>query len=209
MRGQDVGRRPFRVRAVGTGSGMASPLNPMHRLAPIEPRPCTAFDTANATATTSRTRPFIPGPPQPFALTLSPRQLPFLLGGERQLRAFVKGPHMTGHVPRPETSAGGLGLLRSPPCFAAPGRGIQSLMARESRRGGFKLSGIPGSPRTGTSSLPLSPRADICHPQEGGAGVMVNGTSRQPTAFAGRHSAPIGGNGAMGSTPYPGCWFWS
>ena len=45
-------------------------------------------------------------------------------------------------------------------------------------------------------------------PEEAGAGLIVNGSAREPRAFQGRHSSSVTGFTAFGKTPYPGVWHW-
>ena len=125
---------PFE-RNIGTGSGVASSLNPLGRYRP-PPSQQPIFD--NTTVHSFSQRPMTVAP---FSLSLAEsdiRNKTEWLGGERHFRALVKGPYMMNETRvRPVTRGSVIGVQRPAPCYAPPKRSVQSLLAAESRRGGF------------------------------------------------------------------------
>lgn len=200
-------------RTLGTGSGTASPLNPfsMH---PLPLVPLVRTPQVIADAIPMREVSTTPG----FGLRplTSPRNRPFGLGSDRQLAAFIKGPHMS---PAPPPTVGD----RNPfsrtgsPCYAPPslrGMKLPELARTCTRRGLSPRDGF--SPRDGlstafslsstSSSRGSSPRPMTLMPEEAGAGCIVNGSARSPRAFHLKHAENVASYSPRGTTPYPGTW---
>ena len=121
-------------RNIGTGSGIASSLNPLGRYRP-PPSHAPKFDNTTVTSFERAV------PVTPFSLSLTEsdiRNKTEWLGGERHFRALVKGPYMMNETRvRPVTRGSVIGVQRPAPCYAAPHGSVQSLLAAETRRGGF------------------------------------------------------------------------
>jgi len=179
-------------RALGTGSGRVSSLHPfgMHPNVPATPVISPRINVAIPA-------PLDQGVPGFGVRPLTePHKQPFGLGSERQLAAFIKGPHMQVAPSRFAESF----KYPGPPCFQPPHQSSSQLPAlRTNSRRGL-------SARVSTSSGFYSPRATLVQPEEAGAGLIVNGSARSTQAFQGRHSERVMGFAPLGATPYPGVW---
>ena len=193
-------------RALGTGSGNASPLNPfgLHPL-PVAPLVMTPRAIAEKLPT-REVDPSVPG----FGLRplTSARQRPFGLGSERQLAAFVRGPHMSCPPSNNFSEPFKQAFTNRPPCFASPPQMAALHEMRTMSRRHLSSTGISPRNEGAYSSVSYSPRANLVQPEEAGAGLIVNGGAREPRAFRGRHAERMTGYNAHGATPYPGMWLW-
>ena len=192
-------------QALGTGSGRASPLHPLG-LHPLPSNPLVHMQKPIADRLAVREVPPIIGFGLRPLTSHGQARRPFGLGSDRQLAAFIKGPHMH---PAPTRFGDPFNSSNRSPCFSPPPHknGLPALRTN-SRRGlnetnTFSLS-LGSTPRGST----FSPRPDhpINPPDEAGVGLIVNGSARSPRAFHVRHADRIDAYTSHGSTPYPGVW---
>ena len=164
---------------LGTGSGRASPLNPFG-LHPLPRSQLVHHPKPIADPIPMReTSPMLGFGLRPLT---SPRNRPFGLGSERQLAAFIKGPHMSPAPPRfgdPFSSSFG---HRGPPCYAPPSHdtngGLPALRTL-SRRG---LS-TRGGDTTYSSSVGASPRGHAFSPRPDSGTLDMRPGTRGGDAF--------------------------